>query len=152
MAIEFFAGVQIAYLRGTGRYGAGNRQLMEALKSRLRAMDLFDADTTILGIALDDPARTPEDQQRYDVGVVLSGTAEPCGLPCRAIDDGRYAVFEVPHTEAGVSNFWKNLQELTAGLPLDPTRPVMEGYAFQKVSKHQCEFCVPLLECGPDTP
>ena len=79
--LSFFAGVQIAYLRGTGRYGAGSKQLMEALKSRLRAMDLFDADTTILGIALDDPARTPEDQQRYDVGVVLSGTAEAL---CRA--------------------------------------------------------------------
>ena len=59
MTIETFEGVRIAYLRRTGRYGAGNRQLMEALKSRLRAMELFDADTAILGIALDDPARTP---------------------------------------------------------------------------------------------
>ena len=152
MTIETFEGVQIAYLRRTGKYGAGNRQLMEALKSRLRAMELFDADTAILGIALDDPARTPADQQRYDVGVVLTGTAVPCGLPVRAIDDGRYAVFEVPHTEEGVSNFWRNLQELTAGLPLDPTRPVLERYAAQKVSAHRCEFCVPLRDRGTDTP
>lgn len=148
MKIETFESVRIAYLRRTGRYGAGNRQLMEELKSRLRAMELFDADTAILGIALDDPARTPADQQRYDVGVVLTGTAVPCGLPVRAIDDGRYAIFEVPHTEAGVSTFWKNLPELTAGLPLDPTRPVIERYAFQKISAHRCEFCVPLRECG----
>ena len=152
MKIETFESVRIAYLRRTGRYGAGNRQLMEELKSRLRAMELFDADTAILGIALDDPARTPADQQRYDVGVVLTGTAEPYGLPVRAIDDGRYAVFEVPHTEEGVSNFWRNLQELTAGLPLDPTRPVLERYAAQKVSAHRCEFCVPLRDRGTDTP
>ena len=152
MTIETFEGVRIAYLRRTGRYGAGNRPLMEALKSRLREMELFDADTAILGIALDDPARTPADQQRYDVGVVLTGTAVPCGLPVRAIDDGRYAVFELPHTEEGVSNFWRNLQELTAGLPLDPTRPVLERYAAQKVSAHRCEFCVPLRDRGTDTP
>ena len=152
MTIETFEGVRIAYLRRTGRYGAGNRQLMEALKSRLREMELFDADTAILGIALDDPARTPADQQRYDVGVVLTGPAEPYGLPVRAIDDGRYAVFEVSHTEEGILHFWRNLQELTAGLPLDPTRPVLERYAFQKVSAHRCEFCVPLRDRGTDTP
>ena len=152
MTIETFEGVRIAYLRRTGRYGAGNRRLMEELKSRLKAKDLFRADTAILGIALDDPARTPEDQQRYDVGVVLTGTAEPDGLPVRAIDDGRYAVFEIPHTEEGVSNFWRDLQELTAGLPLDPARPVIERYAFQKVSAHRCEFCVPLRDRGAGTP
>ena len=152
MKIETFEGVQIAYLRRTGRYGAGNRRLMEELKSRLKAKDLFRADTAILGIALDDPARTPEDQQRYDVGVVLTGTAEPDGLPVRAIDDGRYAVFEIPHTEEGVSNFWRDLQELTAGLPLDPERPVIERYAAQKVSAHRCELCVPLRDRGAGTP
>ena len=152
MKIETFESVRIAYLRRTGRYGAGNRQLMEELKSRLRAMELFDADTAILGIALDDLARTPADQQRYDVGVVLTGPAEPYGLPVRAIDDGRYAVFEIPHTEEGVSNFWRDLQELTAGLPLDPARPVIERYAAQKVSAHRCEFCVPLRDRGAGTP
>lgn len=152
MTIEVFKGVQIAYLRRTGGYGAGNRQLMEELKARLRAGHFFREDTTILGIALDDPARTPADQQRYDVGVVLTGPAEPYGLPVRAIDDGRYAVFEVSHTEEGILHFWRNLQELTAGLPLDPTRPVLERYAFQKVSAHRCEFCVPLRDRGTDTP
>lgn len=148
MTIEVFKGVQIAYLRRTGGYGAGNRQLMEELKARLRAGHFFREDTTILGIALDDPARTPEDRQRYDVGVVLTGAESPWDLPARGIDDGRYAIFEVPHTEAGVSTFWKNLPELTAGLPLDPTRPVIERYAFLKISAHRCEFCVPLRECG----
>ena len=148
MTIEVFKGVQIAYLRRTGGYGEGNRQLMERFKRYLRANGLLRADTTILGIALDDPARPPEDRQRYDVGVVLTGAESPWDLPVRGIDDGRYAIFEVPHTEAGVSAFWKNLSELTAGLPLDPTRPVIERYAFQKISAHQCEFCVPLRECG----
>ena len=86
------------------------------------------------------------------MGVVLTGTAEPDALPVRAIDDGRYAVFEIPHTEEGVSNFWRDLQELTPGLPLDPARPVIERYAFQKVSAHRCEFCVPLRDRGAGTP
>lgn len=54
--------------------------------------------------------------------------------------------------EAGISNFWKNLQELTAGLPLDGTRPAVERYAFQKVPAHRCAFCVPLRGCGTGAP
>ena len=112
MTIEKLEDMQIAYMRRTGGYGEGNRQLMERFKRYLRANGLLRADTTILGIALDDPARTPEDRQRYDVGVVLTGGEGPCGLPARTIAGGRYAVFEVPHTEEGVSDFWRDLPRM----------------------------------------
>ena len=122
MTIEKLEDMQIAYMRRTGGYGEGNRQLMERFKRYLRANGLFRANTTILGIALDDPARTPEDRQRYDVGVVLTGGEGPCGLPARTIAGGRYAVFEVPHTEEGVSDFWRDLPRIAAQLPVDKSR------------------------------
>ena len=84
---------------------AGNRELMERFKGYLRANGLLRADAAILGIALDDPARTPEAAQRYDVGVVLTGGDPPCGLPVRRIAGVRYAVFEIAHTEAAVAEF-----------------------------------------------
>ena len=119
MTIEKLEDLQIAYMRRTGGYGEGNRQLMERFKRYLRVNGLLRADTTILGIALDDPARTPEDRQRYDVGVVLTGGEDSCGLPARTIAGGRYAVFEVPHTEEGVSDFWRDLPRIAAQLPVD---------------------------------
>ena len=84
MTFEKLEDLQIAYMRRTGGYGEGNRQLMERFKRYLRVNGLLRADTTILGIALDDPARTPEDRQRYDVGVVLTGGEDSCGLPARS--------------------------------------------------------------------
>ena len=146
MTFEKLEDMQIAYMRRTGGYGEGNRQLMERFKRYLRVNGLLRADTTILGIALDDPARTPEDRQRYDVGVVLTGGEGPCGLPARTIAGGRYAVFEVPHTEEGVSDFWRDLPRIAAQLPADTARPILERYARQKLLAHLCEFCVPLLE------
>ena len=119
MTMEKLEDMQIAYMRRTGGYGEGNRQLMERFKRYLRVNGLLRADTTILGIALDDPARTPEDRQRYDVGVVLTGGEDSCGLPARTIAGGRYAVFEVPHTEEGVSDFWRDLPRIAAQLPVD---------------------------------
>ena len=147
MTIEKLGDMQIAYMRRTGGYGEGNRQLMEQFKRYLREHALLQEDTTILGIALDDPAQIPEDRQRYDVGMILTGREAPCGLPVRSIADGRYAVFEVPHTEEGIAGFWKNLQKLTGSLPLDGTRPIIERYAFRKISVHLCEFCLPLRDC-----
>lgn len=57
---------------------------------------------------------------------------------------GRYAVFEIPHTEREVSRFWEDLERLTAGLPVDRASPVLERYSAEKVALHRCEFCIPL--------
>ena len=57
MTIEKLGDMQIAYMRRTGGYGEGNRQLMEQFKRYLREHALLQEDTTILGIALDDPAQ-----------------------------------------------------------------------------------------------
>lgn len=109
MVIEEFKDIKIAYIRRTGMYGAENKQLMEKLKDYLKNNDLFKNDTTILGIALDNPLSTPENEQRYDVGMIITGKDIHCDLPIRNIDSGSYAIFEVPHTENDVANFWQNI-------------------------------------------
>ena len=105
MTIEKLGDMQIAYMRRTGGYGEGNRQLMEQFKRYLREHALLQEDTTILGIALDDPAQIPEDRQRYDVGMILTGREDPCGLPVRTVAGGRWAVFEVPQYRRGRVRF-----------------------------------------------
>ena len=65
-------------------------------------------------------------------------------LPVRNIANGCYAIFEVEHTEESVSDFWKNIQTLTADLSIDVSKPIIERYAFSKISSHLCEFCIPL--------
>ncbi|KRK81244.1 DNA gyrase inhibitory protein [Leuconostoc mesenteroides subsp. mesenteroides] len=144
MIIEEFKGIDIAYMRRIGKYGPENKQLMEDFKAYLKQNNLFKNDTTILGIAMDNPIQTPAEKQRYDVGIIISDGEKQFDLPTRKIANGHYAIFEVTHTTEGVSRFWKNIQNLTINLPIDNTRPIIERYSFSKVSLHLCEFCIPL--------
>ena len=140
MKIETFQGVTIAYMRRIGAYGPENRQLMEKLKAFLAQHDLLKS--TILGIPLDDPTITPAEQLRYDVGLIVPVHAV-IPLPTRSIDDGTYAVFEVQHTQQGVSSFWQNIGQLT--LSIDNTKPIIERYSSPKIAGHLCEFCIPII-------
>lgn len=140
MKIETFQGITIAYMRRIGAYGPENRQLMEKLKAFLAQHDL--SKSTILGIPLDDPTITPAEKLRYDVGLVVPANAT-IPLPTRNIDDGTYAVFEVQHTQQGVSSFWQNIGQLT--LSIDNTKPIIERYSSQKIVEHLCEFCIPII-------
>ena len=140
MKIETFQGITIAYMRRIGAYGPENRQLMEKLKAFLAQHDLLKS--TILGIPLDDPTITPAEKLRYDVGLIVPANAT-IPLPTRSIDDGTYAVFEVQHTQQGVSSFWQNIGQLT--LSIDNTKPIIERYSSQKIVEHLCEFCIPII-------
>ena len=140
MKIETFQGITIAYMRRIGAYGPENRQLMEKLKAFLAQHDLLKS--TILGIPLDDPTITPAEKLRYDVGLIVPANAT-IPLPTRNIDDGTYAVFEVQHTQQGVSSFWQNIGQLT--LSIDNTKPIIERYSSHKIVEHLCEFCIPII-------
>lgn len=142
--IEEFKDIEIAYMRRTGAYGPGNNQLMDDFKAHLKEHNLLTDDSTILGIAMDDPIQTSPEKQRYDVGIIITDSEKKIDLPTRKIPDGRYAIFEVAHTVEGVSHFWENIQNLTSDLPVDNTKPIIERYASSKVSAHLCEFCVPV--------
>lgn len=125
MKIEEFKNITIAYMRNTGEYGSKNKELMENFKDFLKIDHLLNAQTTILGIALDNPTFIPTNELRYDVGLIIDENKE-IALNKRKIDDGKYAVFEIPHTEQGVLSFWKNISQLTADLSIDDKKPIME--------------------------
>lgn len=144
MIIEQFKDIQIAYIRRTGQYGEGNKKLMEEFKNYLKIHDLFTKNTTILAIALDNPSTTPENQQRYDVGIMVTDQQKHHDLPVRGIDDGAYAIFEIEHTQDAILDFWKNIEMLTSQLSIDYTKPIIERYSPSKILMHLCEFCIPL--------
>lgn len=143
MIIEEFENVKIAYMRRIGEYGKENKALMETFKAYLKQHKLFDEDTILLGIALDNPAETPASMQKYDVGIVITEKVD-CALPIRKIENGRYAIFEVSHTKEDVMYFWENIHKLIADLPVDTSKPIIERYSNSKVNSHLCEFCIPL--------
>ena len=144
MVIEEFRNIRIAYMRRTGEYGIRNKELMGTFKAYLRERNLLTAeDSTILGIALDNPVSVDKNSLRYDVGLVVTGK-ENIGLDVREIPDGMYAVFEIPHTAEAVSEFWNKLSSLLDKLPIDRSKPVIERYNAAKISNHLCEFCIPL--------
>ncbi len=143
LKIEEFKDISIAYMRRTGKYGSGNKILMENFKEYLREENLLDQNSIILGIALDNPAITDENKLRYDVGLIINGNPD-IALDIRKIPDGIYAVFELPHTEQDVTAFWSNIQQLVGSLSVDEAKPVVERYSADKVEKHLCEFCIPL--------
>lgn len=144
MVIEEFRNIRIAYMRRTGEYGIKNKELMETFKAYLRDKKLLTADSTILGIALDDPNSVDKSNLRYDVGLVRAGN-EDIGLDVREIPDGKYAIFEISHTAEAVSELCGNLPSLLGKLPIDRTKPIIERYAVDKVANHLCEFCIPLI-------
>ncbi len=145
MKMEEFKCSTIAYMRNIGAYGAKNEKLMEEFKQFLKDNNLLHTETTILGIALDNPATTPAEELRYDIGLIWAGD-QKIRLNTRKIDDGRYAIFEAAHTKEGVASFWESIPQLTASLPIDNGKPIIERYNIAKITNRVCEFCIPLKE------
>lgn len=143
MKIEEFKNITIAYKRNIGEYGSKNEQLMQDIKTYLETNDLLHDDTTIVGIALDNPAVTPPEKLRYDVGMILKDDIHS-NLATRKVDDGSYAIFEVIHTKQDVIAFWQNISQFMANLTIDYDKPIVERYAVTKIRNHICEFCIPL--------
>lgn len=143
MIIEEFENVKIAYMRRIGEYGKENKKLMEIFKEYLKENRLFDENTVLVGIALDNPAETPATMQRYDVGIIVRDELD-YDLPIREIANGEYAIFEVPHTKEDIMYFWNNIQNITANLPVDTSKPIIERYSNYKINSQLCEFCIAL--------
>ena len=143
MIIEEFENIKIAYMRRVGEYGKENKKLMEIFKEYLKENRLFDENTVLVGIALDNPTEKPATMQRYDVGIIVRDELD-YDLPIREIANGEYAIFEVPHTKEDIMHFWKNIQNITANLPVDTSKPIIERYSNYKINSQLCEFCIPL--------
>ncbi|WP_371621510.1 GyrI-like domain-containing protein [Streptomyces sp. NBC_01116] len=140
---------RIAYLRRTGPYGVANIIQIEKIKSWAAANGLLRPDSAVLGIALDDPARTPPGDCRYDTCLVVPEDVELShpGVRENHLAGGPHAVLTAAHTPEGLVDAWAGLFErlTTQGLAFDTTRPVLERYRPRLLAQHLCEICVPVL-------
>ncbi|MFD2114355.1 GyrI-like domain-containing protein [Paenibacillus yanchengensis] len=147
MKTEYFSNITIAFMRSFGEYGYRNKVLMNHFKAYLADRHLLNDNAVLLGIALDNPSITAKHLLRYDVGLIVEGKHPITGnLEHRQIDNGKYAIIEVNHTEQGVLDFWSNIDNLLKNLPVDNNRPIMEFYQAKLVQQHLCEFCIPLKD------
>lgn len=69
MKIEYLKSTKVVYFRRVGIYGTENKLLMQSFKKWVKAEELFQ-ESTILGIALDNPQNTPAKDCRYDVCLI----------------------------------------------------------------------------------
>ncbi|PYG89357.1 DNA gyrase inhibitor GyrI [Ruminiclostridium sufflavum DSM 19573] len=149
MNIEIIPSCSIAYIRQIGAYGAGNIRTMEQLKHWARANNLMNNKTVIFGIAHDNPQTTPPENCRYDACILLADRHFPADSNVQHCDiaGGKYAVFTVKHTAEAVEQAWVEIFPVLAEscCLLDTTRPILERYAAEKVEKHLCEICVPII-------
>ncbi|PTX94524.1 AraC family transcriptional regulator [Opitutus sp. ER46] len=84
---------RVAFVRHTGRY-ADVGQAWEKVCGFIGSRGLFRSDTCIIGIGLDDPKITPEENIRYDACVTVGPDFKPHGeVGAQTIPGGRYAVF-----------------------------------------------------------
>ena len=145
--IEFMDEQRIAYIRRVGAYGAENYDLMEELKVWIGENELWSEDTTIYGIARDNPELIGVENCRYDVGVVVGDDYRNDEIDFEYIDEGKYVTFIVEHTEEAVANFWSSSGESLSELNyiFDESRLILERYKNSLIQKGYCEFCVPIL-------
>ncbi|MFH8217595.1 GyrI-like domain-containing protein [Streptomyces sp. NPDC018057] len=147
--VEEIPEFRIAYLRRTGPYGEANGTQRERLKSWAAANGLLSADSAVLGIARDDPARTPPGDCRYDTCLVLPGDTEVRHAEVQSghIAGGRHAVLTTAHTAEGLAHAWAGLFDGLAAqsLTFDTARPVLERYRPDMLARDLCEICVPVL-------
>ena len=150
MSEEFIEPVTVIYMRRTGAYGKENHVLMNNFKEWLKKQNLFDNNTAIFAIPLDDPATTEAHRCRYDVCTVYTGNENVFSdeVKARKVDGGAYATFLIKHTATDIQIAWVEcFNELVRlGYTLDYDRPAMERYVKKLVDSHYCEICVPILK------
>ena len=105
---ETIGAFPVCYMRRVGTYGAENYMLMEKMKGWLREQQLYNEDTTIYAVPLDNPETTEPSQCRYDVCVADNGKMNADGdeLQHRVLEGGRYAILQIAHTPEAVGQAW----------------------------------------------
>ena len=146
--IEEMPKSRIAYMRRVGSYGVDNYALMKKFKKWAKANGLFTASAVILGISQDNPATTPPENCRYDVGIVITQqlATTDANVNIAELPGGRYAVFTIEHTAEVIQKAWGAIfvQLSAQGQQIDVSRPILERYIPAMIDKHLCEICVPV--------
>lgn len=141
--------MHVAFLRKTGPYGSGNKEVMEDVKRWAAQNGLMREDAVLLGIAWDDPAKTTPGNCRYDACIVLAenNASEDDNVRISQLPGGKYAVFVIEHTASALQKAWRDSFSVLADrdIQIDVSRPVLERYIPKMVRAHICEICVPVL-------
>lgn len=147
--LETIPPYKIIYIRKIGPYGSSNIQTMERLKHCAKKKNLLNSNSIVLGIALDNPNVTEPNNCRYDTCLVVPNnfSNNDDSLEHGNLVGGKHCVFKISHTAESVQKAWDDIfPEMTKnGYKFDDTRPIIERYAVQLVSKDFCEICVPIL-------
>lgn len=140
---------KVIYMRRTGKYGSENYKLMDTFKKWIQENNLYNQDTVIYAIPMDNPDIVDPCQCRYDVCINKPQNQKFSlnQIKCRKLEGGKYLVFLISHTVEAVQTAWKmcffELEKL--GYLLDKSRPLMERYRKTLVDRHCCELCIPIL-------
>ena len=86
---------KIIYMRRTGKYGSENYELMDTFKKWIQENNLYNEDTVIYAIPMDNPEIVDPFQCRYDV-CIMQPTIYKFALKqiqCRELEGGKYLTF-----------------------------------------------------------
>ncbi len=148
LRIEIMPSCTVAYMRQIGPYGLGNGQLMEKFKGWVKADNLLNQKSSILGIAQDNPLLTAPEDCRYDVCLIVPNgfVAEAEEVKIGHLSGGKYAVFKLAHTAEAVQKAWDEFPLVldAQGFKYDESRLVLERYSLELIEEHFCELCVPV--------
>ncbi|MGG4467096.1 GyrI-like domain-containing protein [Paenibacillus alvei] len=148
LRIENMPSCLVAYMRQIGQYGRRNEQLMKKFKGWLKANNLLNQKSSILGIAQDNPLLTAPQDCRYDTCLIVPQgfVTDREEVKTGHMSGGKYAVFKIAHTAEAVQKAWVEFPLVLdeQGLKHDETRLVLERYSLELVEEHYCELCVPI--------
>lgn len=149
ITLENISPSTVFYMRRTGEYGVGNYALMDTFKKWVKVNNLYDEDTVIYAMPMDNPEKVEPCQCRYDVCIIQSQNQQYTSdqVRSRELEGGKYLVFLIPHKIDAVQTAWQmcfsELEKL--GYLLDENRLIMERYKKKTVDEHYCELCMPVL-------
>ena len=142
----------VAYFRNVGPYGAGGGipETWMKLARWAGARDLWTADRTCIGVALDDPMVTEPARCRYDAAIVIPpGFSADGGVNVTDIPGGKHATAEFHGSSQAIGVAWAELYG--KWLPesgYQPDRTCFELYRGEawdgKTDDFRCELCVPV--------
>ena len=100
---------KIIYMRRTGKYGSENYKLMDTFKKWIQENNLYNEDTVIYAIPMDNPEIVDPFQCRYDVCIKQPTIYKfaPNQIQCRELEGGKYLTFLIPHTAKAIQTAWK---------------------------------------------
>ncbi|WP_249778521.1 GyrI-like domain-containing protein [Lentilactobacillus dabitei] len=143
--IEHMTETKVVYFRRIGAYGVENRKLMDSFKQWIKSERLFQ-ESTILGIALDNPQNVSSVNCRYDTCLITDrGHFKNDRIKQRVLTAGNYAVFQIAHIETAINEFYQKMERIICEERFSTiNKPIIERYQQKLVKMGYCEILIPV--------